>query len=117
MEAIARWCEGHVIKSAIRSFVRVPVDRPSNLKQTEASVGRWVIVSIQHGNRSFKVYTEEWLRKQFFEMPDEPVDEGIVEDIESVEEIVLAEVPYRAPASVRPIPVQFRPGNTRAVIN
>lgn len=77
MEDIARWCQGHVIHGADDSFVRVPVYRAAHPRQTEGRVGEWVIVSIQRGRRSFKVYTDEWLRKQFIEIPTEPVDEGI----------------------------------------
>ena len=81
MDAIAKWCEGHVIDSE-HPFVRVPVNRPTNKKQTEAYVGTWVILSTQRGERSFKVYTEEWLRKQFFELPEDSLDEGIPESLE-----------------------------------
>lgn len=70
MDAIARWCEGHVIRDVAKPFVRVPVDRPTNRRQTEAYVGTWVIVSTRRGQRSFKVYTQEWLVQQFMEMPE-----------------------------------------------
>lgn len=82
MEAVAKWCEGHVIRGE-KPFVRVPVDRPTNKRQTEAYPGTWVIVSLYKGERSFKVYTEEWLKKQFFELPEEALDEGIVEEEKS----------------------------------
>lgn len=80
MNAIAKWCEGHVIQNSDNPFVRVPVNRATNKRQTEAYIGTWVIVSVQRGERSFKVYTEEWLRKQFFEIPPEALDEEGIPD-------------------------------------
>lgn len=109
---IARWCDGHVV-DAETPFVRVPVSRATHERQTKAYPGTWVIVSLQRGQRSFKVYTQEWLDKQFIELPDEPIDEGIPEldrpeDFETrtgtTREIDAAR--YRTPSA---IPVQFRP--------
>lgn len=74
MEAIARWCEGHVIRDTDRPFIRVPVDRPTNKRQTEAYVGTWVTLSRQHGAKSFKVYTEEWLDKNFISLPEDDLE-------------------------------------------
>lgn len=74
MDVIARWCEGHVIREAERPFIRVPVDRATNKRQTEAYVGTWVTMSRQRDVRSFKVYTREWLDKHFIELPDDELD-------------------------------------------
>lgn len=74
MEEIAKWCEGYVIREAERPFIRVPVDRPTNRRQTEAYVGTWVLISKQRGEKSFKVYTEEWLLKNFFELPEDELE-------------------------------------------
>lgn len=108
MEALAKWCEGYVVRSADgrSQFIRVPVERATSKKQTEAYPGSWLIVSNQRGNRSFKVYTEEWLRKQFVEMPEDfLMDSGIPQDI-LVEEPEEKRTP---PANVRPLPTQFKP--------
>jgi hypothetical protein len=76
MDAIARWCEGHVIRDTERPFIRVPVIRPSNPRQTEAYVGTSVLLSnTPRGDKSFKVYTQEWLDKNFFVIPDEIEDD------------------------------------------
>lgn len=74
MDAIARWCQGHVIREAERPFVRVPVTRYTNIKQTEAYVGTIVTLSEQRGQEYFKVYTEEWLAENFIKMPREMED-------------------------------------------
>lgn len=81
MDAVANWCEGHVIKNGDKPlFVRVPVNRPTNKKQTEAYPGTWVMLSEQRGEKSFKVYTHEWLMKNFFVFEGEIPDAEIVED-------------------------------------
>lgn len=66
MEIIARWCEGRVIDDGEKSFIRVPVNRATNIKQTQAYVDMWVLMSFtERGDKSFKVYSQEWLDKQF----------------------------------------------------
>ena len=46
MDAIARWCVGHVVREDVpRPFVRVPVSRSVNEKQTRAYVRTWVIAA------------------------------------------------------------------------
>ena len=107
MEVIATWCKGHVFEDAHRPFVRVPVIRPTHQKQTEAYVGTWVIASMQRGQATFKVYTEEWLKKQFFELPEEPMVEDIPEEIPVSEHSGTAN-------NVRTIPTQYRGPNVRA---
>jgi hypothetical protein len=74
MDEIAKWCEGHVIRDTEKPFVRVPVIRPTHERQTRGYVGTWVLVSKQRGEKSFKVYTREWLEKNFFEVPDDEID-------------------------------------------
>lgn len=80
MEAIARWCQGHVIRDAERPFVRVPVDRATKRNQTEAYVGRWVLKSVYRREISYKVYTEEFLRGSFIELDEELLDPRIFQD-------------------------------------
>lgn len=104
MDAIAKWCQGYVVRDAPNPFVRVPVNRPTHKKQTEATIGTWVIVSLIRGERSFKVYTEERLASQFISLPNEPWDPGIL-DLEETPEV---ENPPRA-SNVRSIPTQYRP--------
>lgn len=74
MVDLAKWCSGHIIDGPDRIFIRVPVERATNVKQTEAYIGTWILVSNQQGKRTFKVYTEEWLRKHFLEIPNDDVE-------------------------------------------
>lgn len=75
MNKLAQWCGGRVVddETTGRRYIRVPVERPSNRKQTEAYPGTWIIVSNDHrGAKSYKVYTPEWLGKQFFNTSGSP---------------------------------------------
>lgn len=109
MDAIARWCEGHVIRDTERPFVRVPVDRPTNKKQTEAYIGTWVLLSTERPEKSFKVYTQTWLNKNFIEVPAE-IDDEIVDEIHEEDD----DTHHRISDNVRtlpthvPKPVKFR---------
>lgn len=94
MDAIARWCQGHVIRDAERPFVRVPVNRTTNKRQTEAYEGCWVLLSKQRGENSFKVYTQEWLDKNFVEVPHAEFDENDTQEIPPL--------PEPAPQKARP---------------
>lgn len=109
MAEIAKWCEGHVIDGAKGRFVRVPVNRPTNKKQTEAYAGTWVILSVQRDEESFKVYTDEWLRSQFFQMPDG----SALLDEEGFPNNVRKEAPTRVDGDPRSIPLQGRPTPAR----
>lgn len=71
MAILAKWCEGDVITTSEHSYVRVPVDRPTHRRQTEAHVGYWILQSERGGRKSYKVYDEEWLRKSFVEFHGE----------------------------------------------
>lgn len=113
MDSVAHWCQGHVIQDGDRSFIRVPVERATTRRQTEAYVGTWVTVSKQDGKRSFKVYNREWLIKNFFELTDEDSDlepleipeyppnpnkhDGMVDSITPVAHAVIAQ--FKAPQS------------------
>jgi hypothetical protein len=68
MNAIARWCGGAVVEDSTAPYVRVPVIRPTHPKQTRGYIETWVVRSNHRGEATFKVYTEEWLRKQFLEI-------------------------------------------------
>lgn len=80
MEAVAQWCEGHVIETDEKRFIRVPVHNAKNIRQTEAHVGAWVLKSRYIGRVSFKVYTEDWLNKDFVEAPDDTDEEEVIPD-------------------------------------
>jgi hypothetical protein len=106
MDAIAKWCQGHVIRDGGRSFIRVPVDRPTNKRQTEAYAGTWVTLSKQREERSFKVYTEEWLEKNFIRLPDDDlydIDIDIPSDCDvpscMIDHSSKTSVEFQAPAS------------------
>lgn len=82
MEKIAKWCEGHVVKDIDgRSFVRVPVNRPTHDLQTKAYAGMFVLLSQKEHKRTYKVYDQEWLDKNFIEMDPEFSDHKIPDDI------------------------------------
>lgn len=69
MDALAQWCGGSVIREEGRTpFVRVPVSRSNNERQTRAYTGSWIVVSIFDDQRHFKVYKLEWLLRSFFEL-------------------------------------------------
>lgn len=71
MDAIARWCKGSVVRENVsRPFVRVPVSRATNEKQTHAYAGTVVVVSVFGKVRSYKVYKREWLEESFIELTD-----------------------------------------------
>lgn len=61
---VADWCGGEVHSSRFakdgkltnRSFIKVPVQRPMNEKQTQAYIGDWVL---QHADKSWKVYIDK----------------------------------------------------------
>ena len=122
METVANWCEGHVVREDGRPpFIRVPVSNPTTKRQTEAYEASWVIVSRHRGKRSFKVYSEDWLKQQFFEMPDEDEgDEDIHDEPIEPKPKGTAVVPpqpsaeHRESSTRRLIPQQYR-GNSRTL--
>jgi len=77
MHSLAKWCQGTVVTDGNDKplFVRVPVDNPTKRWQTEAYPGTWIVVSVIRNrmglHRSFKVYLEEWLLQQFFEVEED----------------------------------------------
>ena len=58
MTSVAEWCDGFIRKSSEalegKLYIKVPVERPQNDRQTTAFVGDWV-VRMKNG---FKVYTK-----------------------------------------------------------
>jgi hypothetical protein len=122
MDAIARWCKGSVVRDDVpRPFVRVPVLRPTNERQTRAYVGTHVIVSIFDGVKSYKVYKPEWLLSTFFELDtwdgDEADDILVMEEPPTCcghlhhinQEKILNTTPKPRPPANQPI---FRPART-----
>jgi hypothetical protein len=62
MAEIAEWCKGNVLNNdEMKSYVKVPVIRAINERQTEAYVGDWVLKA----GTSFKVYTPKGFEKGF----------------------------------------------------
>jgi hypothetical protein len=69
IEDLASWCGGEIetqetrVKNVIQieKFIRVPVTRPANEKQTRAYIGDYILKS----DNSFKVYTERAFLKSF----------------------------------------------------
>lgn len=107
MDAIAKWCGGYVIRDADKPFIHVPVERAASKKQYEAYVGSWVVVSVQRGEKSFKVYTEDWLRKQFMEISGDTFDErGLEEEDFETRTGTTREI---TPAATRGRPVPGQP--------
>jgi len=111
MDVIATWCRGHVIPAddarKEQAFVRVPVDRPTSQKQTQAFVGTWVILAFnQRGEESFKVYPQEWLNKNFIVLPRE------IEEDELMARVAIPDIDNdvcchnRLGTNVRSLPVQ-----------
>ena len=120
MEAIAKWCGGYVIREDDKPpFIHVPVARATSDKQYKAYVGTHVVVSVQRGERSFKVYTDEWLLKQFMPITVETFDEDGIDDFETrtgtTREIHIPQN-NRVAGNRRPVPAQFQPptSNTKS---
>jgi hypothetical protein len=111
MSAVANWCQGHIFEDGPNSFIRVPVDRPTNKKQTEAYIGSHVLLSVKrNGEESFKVYTEEWLIKNFFEIPREMDEQGSVPDeVAQVEDHCCCNGRCKRDNNVRTLPVPRPP--------
>lgn len=105
MDDVAEWCGGYIVREKDDiPFIHVPVQRPTNDKQYKAYVDSWVILSIERGKRSFKAYTEEWLKQQFMEIAVETLeDQGIPGMKKGV-------VTGRGPRMAKPddIPQQYR---------
>lgn len=68
MAWVAQWCGGTVMTDKRRTFIKVPVERPTHDRQTEAWVGNHVVRSTFNERPTFKVYTEDWLQKEFIEI-------------------------------------------------
>jgi len=127
MEEIATWCRGHVIPADEdrneKAFVRVPVDRPTNQKQTQAFVTDWVILAFnQRNEESFKVYPQDWLRKNFVPLPREaeesrlyPARSSDDDEQESAEtDCNCTPASHCNSSNVRSLPTQ---GGNRTVVN
>ena len=114
MDVIAKWCDGYVNRNTEKPFIRVPVSRVTNEKYTRAYPGMWIIGSKHRGERSFKVFTEEWLKKQFTIMPDDVFDE--IAGIDPVVETPVMSTPaiIRGMAKVLDIPSQNRQRSPRS---
>jgi hypothetical protein len=82
MAALAKWCEGHIISTTNRPFIRVPVAHATNIKLTEAYVDTWILLSRRGGRKSFKVYSEEYLTNNFFILADDNVDNFAVDELD-----------------------------------
>lgn len=118
MDELAKWCEGHVVRGdGDEPFIRVPVVRPTNKKQTEARLGMWVIVSMVRGEPSYKVYSKEWLLTQFYMMPDDAFDalDAAVIEPPSIPATQEPQAHSCTPdrTNVRPLPTQLK--KTRSV--
>lgn len=85
MKAVAEWCHGHVVENTEKPFVRVPVFRASNRRQTEAYIGFWVLISKHRGERSFKVYDPEWLNEHFWLANDIHTEEPEILEVRETE--------------------------------
>jgi hypothetical protein len=68
MEAVARWCEGSIIETGNRRFIRVPIANVRNVKQTEAHIGDHVLKSDFSGRFVFKVEKDEWIGQRFIQI-------------------------------------------------
>lgn len=83
---VSEWCKGEVqedIKGAsTRPYIKVPVHRPLNQRQTHAFVGDWILES----EMGLKVYTQRAFETSFTE-----TDEGVL-DIPSTPAIKLTQV-------------------------
>lgn len=107
MQQIADWCQGHVIESGKNPFIRVPVYRVLDPRQTEAYVGMWVTMSIRKGEPFCKVYPQEWLTKSFNELPDDFAQVPLIED----KPLVPVFSGGNTVANPRTVPMQAKPSS------
>lgn len=74
MEQVSKWCRGQLRRSAgpggrnPQRYIKVPVKRYLNDRQTQAYVGDWVVTAIEEGTKGFKVYTPKAFAKTFDEI-------------------------------------------------
>lgn len=70
MAKVAEWCGGEVIEGEERTYIKVPVKRPTHKRQTEAWLGNYVVRSSAafDGGFTYKVYTEDYLDKEFLRL-------------------------------------------------
>lgn len=63
---VAKWCKGRVHKDKNKeTFIKVPVNRPANEKQTRAYPTDWVLKA----GSGFKVYNDQAFRNRFKLVP------------------------------------------------
>jgi hypothetical protein len=65
MRAVAQWCEGHVIETEDRTFIRVPISGIKNIRQTEACEGDHILKMTFDGKVTWKIEKDVWLGQRF----------------------------------------------------
>jgi hypothetical protein len=68
MDEIAEWCQGVVIRTNDKPFIRVPVVNARTPRHSEARTGMYVLKSMD-GRDTFTIYTASLLEKKFVEIP------------------------------------------------
>ena len=101
MEFVAAWCGGEVYRSSERRFIQVPVENARSTKQAEAHVGYWVLKSKYGGKYGFRVYSVDYLEKQFMLIRDDTEDDNDI--------IIPDDNIPRQVDNVRSLPVQPTP--------
>jgi hypothetical protein len=74
MREISEWCAGSVQEEQGRPFVKVPVNKPLDERQTKAFAGDWVLKA----GSGFKVYTGKAFVKSF-ELVDGVIKDAVVQ--------------------------------------
>jgi len=72
---VALWCGGEVREAGEKQYIKVPVKRPMNDRQTRANVGDWVLSS----GDGFKVYSKSAFYGSF-EKPTGAVLDRLIQD-------------------------------------
>lgn len=66
MYEVSEWCGGEILKAGSgASYIKVPVIRPSMIRQTRAFAGDWILFS----GRGYKVYTIKAFEGSFERTP------------------------------------------------
>ena len=93
---VARWCFGDVMNKdgspadyskpadPENQYIKVRVTNPKNTKQTQASVGDWILFT--ESPRGYKVYTTKAFHASFVKVEDEDEDPGQIDDEERAAE-------------------------------
>lgn len=69
---VVDWCQGDVSDTAGAPYIRVRVQKPLNVRQTQAYIGDWILYT----DRGYKVYNKKAFRMNFDSVEECAKDES-----------------------------------------